>query len=611
MAVVLIRRVVALAATLAFAWVSWMLATTPSIGAAGLLAVLLAGLAGAGQANAVLVLAASAPLGGALAIAAGASASWTNVAFFSALAGWAAREVIGWSAAPDPRFRQWCCALAALAAASGSALWAGRVWAHIPDRAELVEAVGLLGREVARPATAIHESLTLAGGALAALMVAETCRRHPAVVPRAIRMLVLAVAALALLSVYRLGELAVRSGLSPAEAVALAGTLRVSPVVPDLNAAGALFLLAIPVAAEWCLERRGRLLGAACLAVLAAGAWLAGSRIALAMILPSLLLIPILRSSRGPRSIVAAALGGAVVMAVLLVPSTRHIGASTAWSVRRDMAVVTGQMLRHQPVFGVGIGRFADHSTAYMPPTLRALYVRENAHNQFFQILGELGLPGLVGLGGFVWLVLLPALRGTSGAGGVGLTAGLIAFVFTWMGQHPLLEVHVAAAFWIAAGLERGRSPAPTAPARTARYLPLALLVAAVVTWPLQSLVRAREMDLAGRVVGASAEIDDPDGGPRFRSTRRRATVYLPRHRTGCTLALRARGIPDEALVFVEFDHAPVGRFAVARGEWRNVEFVLPRRPEWTLRHHRLDVSWTPPPTRGRSALDIARLDCR
>jgi hypothetical protein len=100
--------------------------------------------------------------------------------------------------------------------------------------------------------------------------------------------------------------------------------------------------------------------------------------------LPFLLLV--LRSPRDGRRWGAMALAALVGGVALLGPSARHIGASTAWTVRSDMAVVTARMLQANPWFGVGIARFSEASTSFMPPSLRALYVRENAHNQFFQV---------------------------------------------------------------------------------------------------------------------------------------------------------------------------------------------------------------------------------
>lgn len=609
--VVLIRRIAALAGTLALASVTLTLGTQPTMGVGAGAALLLGVLACGRSSAAVLVLAALSPLGAAVAVATGATSSWTSLLLLGCLTGWTCRSVISPGPAPDPRFAVWVLALVAAVVASGVSLWAGAVLAEVPNRSELVEAALALGTQVRRPGTPIQASITLAAGVLTALFVAETCRRDPAVVAPAIRLLVAGITAVAMFSLYRLGELALRGNLSLSETVALTGTARLSPLISDLNAAGSLFLLAVPLTVEWCFERGRRIAGLACLLILVAGAWLAGSRVALAMIVPSTFLLLVLRSPRDGRRWAAMALAALVGGVALLGPSARHIGASTAWTVRSDMAVVTARMLQANPWFGVGIARFSEASTSFMPPSLRALYVRENAHNQFFQVAGELGVPGLLGLLAVVGLAVLPALRRPPERGGAGLAGGLIAFVVTWLGQHPLMDIHVASAFWVAAGLQRGQAPGGCTAMSPMRWLPIALLVTLVASIPVQTVVRARAVDLSGRIVGASAEQDDPDGGAKFRSIARRATAYLPRDRRTCTLVLRTRGIRGQALVQVEIDGAPLGRFAVERGQWRSVDIVLPPRRSAGLRHRRLDLSWTPPESRGRTALDLGRISCQ
>ena len=608
--VVVIRRIAALAGALVLAWVSLSIGTQASKGIGGGAALLLGVLACRNAPNAVFVLAALAPLGAALAIAAGARSSWTLLLLLGTLTGWAFRSVLSPVASPDRRFEVWTLTLAGVVVSSGVSLWAGGVLAEVPRFGEFVQATLAIGQQARRPGSAIHASITLAAGVLTALFVAETCRRHPAVVPPAVRLLLVGTAAVAAFSIYRLGELALRGHLSLAETIALTGTTRISPLIADVNAAGSLFLLAVPIAVEWCFERSRRIAGLVSLVLLVVGAWLAGSRVALALLVPATLLLLVLRAPRDRRRWAAAALGALVGLAVLLGPSARHIGASTAWTVRRDMAIVTARMLQANPLFGVGIAQFSEASTSFMPPSLRALYERENAHNQFFQFAGELGVPGLLGLLAVVWLAVLPAMRRPP-PGGAGLTAGLVAFVVTWLGQHPLMEIHVGSAFWVAAGLQRGRGPAECTATSRKRWLPVVVLVALVATIPVQAVLRARAIDLAGRIVGASPERDDPEGGPRFRSIGRRATIYLPRERRTCTLLLRTRGIRDEAPVLLEIDGAALGRFGVARGQWRNVEIALPPKPSAGLRHFRLDLSWTPPESRGRTALDLARITCR
>ena len=51
-------------------------------------------------------------------------------------------------------------------------------------------------------------------------------------------------------------------------------------------------------------------------------------------------------------------------------------------------------MLREQPLFGIGIGQYALWSAHFSTPEMVDYYARENAHNYFAQIAGELGVIG-------------------------------------------------------------------------------------------------------------------------------------------------------------------------------------------------------------------------
>ena len=333
---VLIRRLAALAATVVLAWVSLLLGTASAAAAGAAIAILLAVLTYASQPAAVLVLAAFSPLGGVLAIATGSAGSWTMTTEFAVLAGWSMRHAVSPRPFHDVPFRLWTLAAAAVAVSSGIGLWAGRLWAELPHLDEAVDAVLSSGSLLSRPGDPMSDALTVAGGVMTALFVAETSRRDPGLVPRAIRMLMVSVVSLACLSLYRLSEVALRQGLGPSEVFSMAGTIRVSPILADVNAAGSLFLLMIPVAAEYYLEGR-RVLGAASLFVLICGAWLAGSRVALAMIGPALLVLLILRTKqRARRWLMPTILAVVTALFVLIIPSSRHTGASTAWTVRRD-----------------------------------------------------------------------------------------------------------------------------------------------------------------------------------------------------------------------------------------------------------------------------------
>ena len=180
-------------------------------------------------------------------------------------------------------------------------------------------------------------------------------------------------------------------------------------------------------------------------------------------------------SGAGPRRMTAVA---AAVMLVLVavgmvryLPTRRHqIEPSTALEVRWELARTSFRMLAADPMFGVGIGRYYSRSGEFSSPRLLTIFppaIHENAHNNFLQILAELGV---VGLGAVIWLMIVAAracgrlvradprdpLRW-------GIAIGLLAFVISWLGGHPLLIDEPAFAFWLLLGTTCGWAPAESA----------------------------------------------------------------------------------------------------------------------------------------------------
>jgi hypothetical protein len=267
-------------------------------------------------------------------------------------------------------------------------------------------------------------------------------------------------------------------------------------------------------------------------------------------------------------------------------------------------------MLRDDPLFGVGIGQYHRRSSDYMPPSLRRYYTAENAHNQYFQVAGELGVLGLVPFLALLALVVLPAL-GTRDPDAAGLTAGVLAMLAAWVAQHPLLDSHVAAAFWLVLGLLKARvGPWPPGPrARLASRLGVAGAILLGALAPVQGVRRAAAADMAGHLAGTSRPQRDPATGRAFRSTAATATVYLPAGGGRCAIPVRARGIPAETPVSLRLNHREAGGALAARGEWRDLVVRVPDRAPWPLRHHRLDIAWAGAPPR-RARLDVGEVTC-
>jgi hypothetical protein len=255
-------------------------------------------------------------------------------------------------------------------------------------------------------------------------------------------------------------------------------TIRISAAFPDPNAAGSYLgmalLIAVGVGIGTQIEspgadrtggrRRLDLLWLAAIPVIASGLWLTGSRAAfVAVVAASVLLVPLGR--RAPKWFVRSAVLAVVLAFAATLPFAgerlnppKATGRSLprAFSIRVEMARTAGRMIASHPVFGVGVGAFFDRSAEYVTPAFREIAPRENAHNNFLQVLAELGIVGFVPfvwvLGAVAWLVVRSWRAGRLPAAAVGGAAGLAAFVMTWLAGHPLLIFEVSTAFWLVLG---------------------------------------------------------------------------------------------------------------------------------------------------------------
>ena len=74
-----------------------------------------------------------------------------------------------------------------------------------------------------------------------------------------------------------------------------------------------------------------------------------------------------------------------------------------ALELRKEFALTAVRLVASRPFFGVGIGDYRIASGEFTSERLRAGYPNENAHNNFLQILAEVGSIGFA-----VFAVLRP-----------------------------------------------------------------------------------------------------------------------------------------------------------------------------------------------------------
>jgi O-antigen ligase len=316
----------------------------------------------------------------------------------------------------------------------------------------------------------IVSTATLLEGLALFVVVAAFSQADATFYERGLRMLALGGAGLAMMSVVRLAEISLRNPHIIAQLRTTYAGLRISPQIPDYIAAGSYFVLCWLAALGLAIaSRRRRLVWVVSGLPLIAAIYLTGSRSVIAAAIGGIvvLVFTLIRHRTVPvRGVVAFA----VVTVVAMVVSFQWvIGHDVAGATARQSLTVRAELIRAglhviatRPVFGVGIDRFYLVVGAFASPELNALWSsRKNPHNDFLRVGAELGL---VGLSMFLWILaaagkrIWQALRISGDARLAGLAAGLVGFLITSLVSNPLMLREVSFAFWIALGLAAGHS---------------------------------------------------------------------------------------------------------------------------------------------------------
>ena len=397
--------------------------------------------------------------------------------------------------------------------------------------------------------------------------------------------------------------------------------------IADVNAAGSFFAMTTLVALAFALNLRHaraprrRALRRACwagaAALMLASLWITGSRMAVLAVIAGVCLVATtmgpLPLARSPRWAVAAAAVAATLLLVALAtgldprPSAAR-SASNMLTMRADFMRTGLRMIASAPAFGVGIGRYFEMSGQFMPASIYWFYFHENAHNNFLQIGGELGLAGLAA---FVWMLAVATkrlMRGVRADHGdrllVGACVALGAFVLTWMTSHPMLVPEVAYPFWILLGAAIARADGDAQPPLAASHtfstlvpsrstgeltghftpatIALALVAAAIVaSVPLRATREVARLDLAKQTFGFYDW--EQEGGQRFRWSSRRATFFIPLGARELRIPLRAIHIGGNTTptdVSIAIGGRTFHRVEITHDDWVSVRLRLPLLPE-------------------------------
>jgi len=385
--------------------------------------------------------------------------------------------------------------------------------------------------------------------------------------------------------------------------------------VGDVNAASSYFSLMVFLAGGLVAVRGRRGLGwlVAAIVIAVGGLWLTGSRtafLAVLLVLAGLFVRAVLwKPMRPVRVLLVTVLLSVPLWVAMAYRLSFRSSGERALAIRWHMLRSAARMVSANPVFGVGIGQYALWVRHYATPELRDLFrVRENAHNNFVQVAGETGLVGLLS---FLWVLGVSFREGLRASRTDPLVRasvlGLMAFVITWLGGHPLLVPAVAYPFWIVLGLaagaglgaatgHRGAVTAPESGRRIPAVVPLALTaILLAVSLPARVDGRMTTLDWTRVSYGFYDWERGPSGEP-FRWSGPRARIHVRADAVRVTLPLRGNAVSSENPLFVDIvvDGRLADEVRIENQAWRSVRVALV--PSST--HHTIDVlpsrSWVP-----------------
>ena len=427
---------------------------------------------------------------------------------------------------------------------------------------------------------------------LALLLLAERYARQD---PRFAERLVVAVAtgaaATGVLTVWYVAAELLETGAVRARFLESFAANRWTVHISDVNAAGSFFAMGMFIALGMAARKSvHRVAWIAATLLLAATTFMTHSRTAFAaVLLTSACLAAAAMAGRIIGVTKAVAITAVTLVAISvglwhsLGPDYFGSGAQAAIATRRLFLDTTWRMLVAQPLFGIGIGQYFLWSGVFATEEMLAYYAQENAHNNFAQIAGELGLVGLAGFLAVLTLSLWQRRSADRHDLFVPVLLGLSVFIVTWLGGHPLLIPEAAYPFWITLGVA-------------------AALVASNTRWNLSAGVVAATaavlaVSIPFRVVAKSADTDfarvSYGVSPEHLMTSR-ARLFVPVGTSRVDIPLRSRTADDDEPVEIEVrvDGVSSESITLSDPNWRRAPINL--RGGSSQRFHQIDLRIKP-----------------
>ncbi|HVQ41106.1 MAG TPA: O-antigen ligase family protein [Vicinamibacterales bacterium] len=428
---------------------------------------------------------------------------------------------------------------------------------------------------------------------LAAMMVAESCllgwvaereiRKTPALVTSLLWLLLAGHAVQALLSIDQLIRFAQAADGSLRLLQHRLLTSRLNPQM-EVHAAGSALVLAGIAGMALIAGSRARRASALLLvAIVAAGLWISGSRLAIVAAAGAGTIALAwwgLQSSR--RAAMFAAAATIVVIAAgwfAVGPRLGRYGAASASiQTRLMMAETSMRLFSTAPVFGIGIHQFYSASAGALDPDFPALsgYSHENAHNNFLQVLTEQGLVGLAAMLWWLGLLCVGAWSARKHDGPLrqrdALFLAVLACAGTWLGGHPLLVREFSTIFFFFAAILAALTPAASAFNTRVAAVTVAVLA---LSLPVRAVTLRNAQYLEDQGFGLSRWVRDAEH--HYREAGSTFHLYL---QSGTTVQLPLRlvdEVRETAFVEVHVGGRVVQERRLASDQWRIVDIEVPQ----------------------------------
>jgi len=438
-----------------------------------------------------------------------------------------------------------------------------------------------------RPFTELHQGVRWIAGLATCVFVERAIRLVPSFGPMVVRMFLVGGAAGASFAALRLATVLMEGRVGDSSLAIMTFLLqevRITALHADPNAAGSYFALVLVPALLIGVRRRSVWLLAVACPLVGLAFLLAQSRaamLAVGVVVGLTAVIALLRVRRFVAAAVVVVVCAGTGFGASVLTDASHASIDRAAAIRHQMTAVSIEMTRDHPAFGIGVGQYLATSREYISPSYPALHRwapnGQNAHNNFLQVLAELGVPAFAA---FLWLVLpvsrwrwQPASASETAVYASGMAAGLAAFLLSALFGHPLLIVQVASPFFLALGLTAGLLAAPSRPDGIARALTYAAVLTFVVALPwrvAEGRVKPGDMNGLGPVAGV---LD----GLTYRAAAQHSTWQVPARARGVSLWLRwDAAAASDCDVSVSFDSLEVNRAEPDATVWMPLKFPVP-----------------------------------